>query len=100
MFTTDSKILFLALYIPPNSTVEVYTSHSLLIENLRSSFPDHIFIIVGDFNLPDINWPNIYHHNFLRGLASLKTKVLTETIDYEQFYQHNLIPNYKNNILD
>lgn len=98
--TLDSKMLFLALYIPPNSTVEVYTSHCLLIENLRSSFPDYIFIIVGDFNLPDINWPNIYHYNVLHGPASLKAKVLTETIDYEHLYQHNLIPNYKNNILD
>jgi len=44
--------------------------------------------------------PNIYHYNVLHGPASLKAKVLTETIDYEQLYQHNLIPYYKNNILD
>jgi len=87
--TTDSKMLFLALYIPPNSSVEVYTSHCMLLENVRSSFPDHIFIIVGDFNLPDINWPNIYHYNVLHGSASLKAKVLTETIDYEHLYQQS-----------
>lgn len=98
--TRDSKILLLGLSIPPNSTVEVYNSHCLLIENLRPFFPDHIFIIVGDFNLPDINWPNIYHFNVLHGPTSLKAKVLTETIDYEQLNQHNLISNYKNNILD
>lgn len=98
--TTNFKIVILSIYIPPNSTIEVYNSHCLVIENLRSTFPDHIFIIVGDFNLPDVNWSNIYHYNILPGPSSHKAKVLAEIIDYEQLYQLNLIPNYRNNILD
>jgi len=88
-----------AIYIPPNSSVDVYKCRCAKIENLRLIFSDYTFIIVGGFNLPGINWSNQYHA-VLSGRATDKSNVLAETIVYEQFFQHNFIPNYRNNILD
>jgi hypothetical protein len=97
--SVNSKIILLSIYIPPNSSIDVYKSHCVEIENLRLTYPDCTFIIAGDFNLPDINWSNI-NHAILSGPSSDKSKVLAETIAFEQFFQHNFIKNYKNNILD
>lgn len=85
--TTNSKITILSIYVPLNSTREIYNSHCLVIKHLCSTYPDHIFLIVGQFNYPDINWSNIYHYTILQGPSSLKAKVSAETIDYEQVYQ-------------
>jgi hypothetical protein len=87
-----------AIYIPPNSSVDVYKCQCAEIDNLRL-ISDYTFIIVGDFNLPGINWFN-KHHAILYGRATDKSNVLAETIAFEQFFQHNFIQNYRNNILD
>jgi hypothetical protein len=93
------KIIIIAIYIPPNSSVNVYKYHYAEIENLRVIFSDYTFIIVGHFNLPGIKWSN-QNHALLFGQSSDKSKVLAETLAYEQFFQYNFIPNYGNNILD
>lgn len=42
------------MYIPPNSPVDTFKQYCIEIENLRLNFPDCMFIILGDFNLPGI----------------------------------------------
>ncbi|CAI6356720.1 unnamed protein product [Macrosiphum euphorbiae] len=93
------KIIIVAIYITPYSSVDVYKCQCAEIENLRLIFSYYTFIIVGDFNLPGINWSNQYHA-ILSGRATDKSNVLAETFAYEQFFQPNFIPNYRNNILD
>jgi len=97
--SSNFKIIIVAIYIPPNSPVDVYKCQCTEIENLRVIFSDYTFIIVGDFNLPGIKWSN-QNHAILSGHSSDKSKVLAETFAYEPFFQHNFIPNYRNNILD
>ncbi|KAL4152733.1 hypothetical protein QTP88_000566 [Uroleucon formosanum] len=97
--SSNFKIIIVAIYIPPNSSIDVYICQFAEIENLRLIFSDYTFIIVGDFNLPGIKWSN-QTHAILSGHFSDKSNVFAETIAYEQFFQHNFIPNYRNNILD
>jgi len=97
--SSNCKIIIVAIYIPPNSSVDVYKCQCAEIDDLRLIFSDYTFIIVGDFNLPVIKWSN-QNHAILSGRSSDKSMVLAETIAYEQFFQHNFIPNYRNNILD
>lgn len=63
-------------------------------------FPENIFIIVDDFNLPNVKWSNADHHAILSGCYTDSFKVLAETVVFEQLFQRNLIINYKNNVLD
>ncbi|KAL4104729.1 hypothetical protein QTP88_020011, partial [Uroleucon formosanum] len=65
----------------------------------RDLLESNLSVLIGDFNLPGIKWSN-QTHAILSGHSSDKSNVLAETIAYEQFFQHNFIPNYRNNILD
>jgi hypothetical protein len=98
-FKSNFKIIIIAIYIPSNSSVDVYKYHYTEIENLRVIFSDYTFIIVGDFNLPGIKWSN-QNPALLSSQSSDKSKIFAETIAYEQFFQQHFIPNYRNNILD
>jgi hypothetical protein len=94
------KIIIVSIYVPPNSPFEIYNRHCIQLENLKLSFPDVTFLVVGDFNIPDVKWSNGDHYAILGGPASEKYKILSETVAFMQLFQHNFIVNYKNNILD
>jgi hypothetical protein len=92
------KIIIICLYIPPNSPFELYNRHCIQLENLKFSFPDVTFLVVGDFNMPDVKWSNGNHYVIISGPAFEKSKILVETVAIMQLFQHNCIVNYKNNI--
>ena len=48
------------VYIPPNSSYELYLQ---VFQYLESVISQPRTIIVGDFNLPDINWSNLSGHS-------------------------------------
>lgn len=95
-----TKVIIMSIYIPPNSPTEIYNRHCTQIENLKFSFPDVTFLVVGDLNMPDVKWSNEDYYALLTGPASEKNKILAETVAFMQWFQHNSIVNYKNNILD
>ena len=45
-----------AVYIPPDSSPEIYTEHCSTIELVSSEYSDSVICVVGDFNLPNISW--------------------------------------------
>lgn len=51
-------------------------------------------------NLPNIKCSNTAHHTFWCDHSTDSSKVLTETIAFEQLFQHYFIVNYKNKIID
>lgn len=54
---SNKHIYIYCLYIPPNSSEDVLTKHLKALEFLSDQLRDSEFIIiVGDFNLPTINW--------------------------------------------
>lgn len=40
------------VYIPPRSSPSIYESHISTVESLLILYPDHTFIVCGDYNLP------------------------------------------------
>ena len=51
-----TKCIFGSIYIPPNSSCEVYQKHIDCMENISKFYIDHDFYIFGDFNLRKISW--------------------------------------------
>lgn len=96
----NSQIIIICIYIPTNSPAELFNRHCIQIEDLRFSYPDVTFLIVGDFNLPDVKWPNRDYHPTITGSTSEKSKILAQTIAFMQLFQLNHIVNYKITILD
>ena len=51
--------VYLLRYRPPNKTDEIYlTTANQEISDLKRQCKNSIFLVGGDFNLPDINWSN------------------------------------------
>lgn len=44
----------------------MYSNHRDIIESIRFKFPEHYFVIVGNFNLSNFDWsvdPNAQYHS-------------------------------------
>lgn len=50
------KLIIGCTYIPPSSGLQTYKDHHLEVETMRRKFPDATFILMGDYNLPNIIW--------------------------------------------
>lgn len=53
-----TKLIFAAIYISQNvqQDTRVYLEHATVVEELMSSYPEHKLCILGDYNLPHLNW--------------------------------------------
>ena len=45
-----------AVYIPPNSPIEIYSIHCDIVDKLCLEHPNTSFLICGDFNRPAVEW--------------------------------------------
>lgn len=53
----DRLLYILAIYLPPNSSIEVYNAHALSIQHIVGLLSDFdIFLALGDYNLPNLRW--------------------------------------------
>lgn len=99
-----SKMLVGAVYIPPNSSSEVYTDHCIAVENVYSSdcFSDVIFF--GDFNLPEFkNWEVLtsgYDSEGSKVSLPPVVKPVIESFSLLQCQQLNVCPNSTGRLLD
>ena len=85
-------VILCTVYVPPNSTDDYQVSLLNYLTELSSSSA-HV-IIVGDFNLPDINWSS------LTGMSS-SSKLFCEFVFDNNLIQHVDSPTHvKGNILD
>lgn len=102
----NTKFIISCTYIPPNSDVSCYVEVISQIEHLKQTFPDHSFLITGDFNIPNIKWSyvnNISQIDFL-------PKITKETKGISRYFhsyilklkllQKNVHTNIANNTLD
>lgn len=99
--TTGSHCMYVYnAYIPPVSSAEIYSSHLAAIHSIATD-PEDVLIIVGDFNLPHVQWtmdddvisiPTAFESqhasDFITGLLDLGV------------YQVNSIRNSKDRLLD
>lgn len=44
------------IYLPPDSPSQLYTSHFEEVERLRTLYPNDTYLLLGDYNLPELSW--------------------------------------------
>lgn len=94
-------LLIGAVYIPPQSDINVYNSHTDIVNNLLSQYCNSKIILLGDYNLSGLQWSvvknNIVPHSLK--YTNLETNVLAN-FSYLNLQQFNTIKNRKDSILD
>ncbi|CAK1548831.1 unnamed protein product [Leptosia nina] len=100
----ERKNLHIGLvYIPPDSEqsdrLETFVS---AFRSVTESNVDDYFVVVGDFNLSNINWSAIGPTLLKKGSSKIQiiSNIFLNEISNSGLKQHNLIPNSSNNILD
>ena len=89
------------VYLPPRSDIAVYNNHFDLLDNLMSNNPNSKFLILGDYNLPNIQWITV-NNNIIPDLSNVNnfnSNILT-SLSYINLTQHNLVYNRSGSMLD
>lgn len=68
--------IFYCLYLQPDSSIDLYQRHINAIEDLMRVWTDKVFII-GDFNLPNIDWFSNDNNDYLPANVSSGQAILT-----------------------
>lgn len=94
-------LLIGAVYIPPQSDINVYNSHTDIVNNLLCLYCNSKIILLGDYNLPGVQWSVVKNNIVPYSLkyTNLETNVLAN-FSYLNLQQFNTIKNRKNSILD
>jgi len=90
------KIIKGCVYIPPDASTDMYSNHCDIIESIHFKFPEHYFVIVGDFNLSNFDWsvdPNTQNH-------SSGGIIFNSYINFLNLKQCNIIKNCLGRTLD
>ena len=89
-----------SVYIPPNSSQEIYSNHCETVDRLCLEYPNNIFLICGDFNRPAVEWDKSDY-----GLESAtnigpQARTLIDCYEIHDFRQVNPFPNGRGVFLD
>jgi hypothetical protein len=100
----SSKSLNICLcYLPPNIDTELLTSfYNSCIKIILDAVPTDEFIIIGDFNTPNVTWQlsDKFLVPTLSGLPDFKSNSLLEFMTLCNLKQYNPISNQNNRYLD
>lgn len=91
--STLSKSLYGVCYRPPDSTDNFVSNLRENLTAVRSKFPKAGIFILGDFNFPDIDWPNS------RGNSRACNDIVQLVLDFS-FEQLVLQPTRITNVLE
>ncbi|XP_063904731.1 uncharacterized protein LOC135123784 [Zophobas morio] len=98
----SNKMLLGAVYIPPDSNTAVYEEHASFVEHLTSDYNEDIVCVVGDYNLPVLEWcvaPD--GDGFVPlGVSKDVEQIVCDGISYCGLSQLNNIKNDKGSVLD
>lgn len=75
-----NRYIFCVVYIPPNSPAAFFSSHFDELERLNGLYPEDIFVLVGDYNLPELSWTDV------SSLPSSSSFRSTEFLDRISFF--------------
>uniref|UniRef100_A0A6P7FR53 Uncharacterized protein LOC114333112 n=1 Tax=Diabrotica virgifera virgifera TaxID=50390 RepID=A0A6P7FR53_DIAVI len=88
------------VYIPPGSTEDQYSDHCLAVEEICATYPDTKFYIVGDFNLPSVQWSNSNNGVKVNCSSGSPALYLAQTYGFYNMFQMINTPNSRNVFLD
>lgn len=97
------KIIIACTYIPPTSDLQIYKNHTEDVEILKHKYPKAKFIIVGDYNLPKIDWSFDIDNGAVVNETEVQCAKSKEMLDLSLFLglkQLNKVHNSNNRILD
>lgn len=104
----STKAIIYVAYMSKFNT-SVANKHLELINELRSNYPDHLMIVLGDFNIHGVEWcPDESHTHFVPVGISTHTGSIhlggaasfLRSIDNMSLHQLSNITNNANNVLD
>lgn len=90
-----------SVYIPPRSDIEYYVIHNNEIDNIMCNNSNSKFLIIGDYNLPNIKWVSTYNYATpnLLNLSNVDSNILAG-FSYLNLLQYNLVYNRSGSLLD
>ncbi|XP_063907420.1 uncharacterized protein LOC135125696 [Zophobas morio] len=100
IYHNELNLIVCGVYIPPASPLNVFEDYCCDLESIFEKFTESSYIIVGDFNLPQLRWDlgNI-QNNALSGSRDYYN-VISYTTAFMNLEQLNKIPNSRNVFLD
>lgn len=95
------KLIFCAVYLPPDLPFSKYELHFVNLQNMYTDQNDHKICIVGDYNIPTIDWQR--RDNFCTPIltnTSLVARMALNSLSYMHLKQYNYVKNYKGRVID
>jgi hypothetical protein len=94
----SSKFIINAAYFPPLCPSHLFENFISVLETVYQHHPEHIFLLCGDYNLPEISWSNDSHGLTYTSSSALRVLCVPEVLAFNGFYQKNSIFNSKGSI--
>lgn len=98
----STKLFICCLYVPPHATLNNLLAFFSILEDLVSKYTKHIFLVVGDFNLPNIIWTSDVIGNVCipSGYSDALSECLVNYCSLLDLKQFNNVSNVHGKILD
>lgn len=95
--STSNKFILCVVYIPPSSPPDTFSCHFDEVERLHLLYPDHSFVLIGDYNLPELSWVD---DDTLPVGSSPRSCEFLDRISFLDLSQFNFIRNVDDRTLD
>lgn len=92
---TDSNICLGSAYFPPRSNSDQFAKHCNDVNSIEAQLLPNNFILVGDYNLPEVNWLSEEVNS-----PSDRGQTLINHFSFLNLKQHNRTPNCYGGVLD
>lgn len=89
------------MYFPPRSDLNVYNSHVNVIDYLMCTYYNDKFLVLGDYNLTNVNWVT-NNHKIIPRLSNnncYESNIIS-LLSYVNLMQYNLVYNSSGSLLD
>ena len=103
---SNSELILGAFYVPPSADISCYEDHISSIQECKLEYPNLNYIILGDYNLPNVDWlkfDNKCQYRPRNDIPSYLLENITFLVDSMSsldLYQRNIYHNHCNNVLD
>ena len=95
-----TKFLIGAVYLPPNSSADVYEQHAHTVEQLVSVYSPCSTIICGDYNMPGTVWSRDNIGLKILGSSTRASALIGDSFSFLNFFQVNSLSNAHGSLLD